>query len=520
MPRRRDRARQRAGRRRPLRALRRASSRCASSSSGSSASPTTPTACSTTSTRSSWPEHVKTMQRNWIGRSEGAEVVVPLRGAGHRLPGLHDAAGHAVRRDVLRHGARAPRRAAPRRGHRARGRGARVRQPRADRADRGARRRRQGEDRRRRSGARSPTPSTASSCRCTSPTTCSWSTAPARSWPCPRTTSATSRSPRPSACRSGASIEAAGDELPYTGDGPLVNSHPEFDGLHNREALDAIVAWLDREGKGHASVNYRLRDWLLSRQRYWGCPIPIIHCDRCGARAGARGRAAGRAARRRGLQAAGPLAAGRRRGLGRRRPARRAAATARRETDTMDTFVDSSWYFLRYCDAGNDEAAWDPAVVAPLDAGRPVHRRRRARDPAPALRALLHEGAGRPRPPPDVQEPFAAPLHPGHDHQGRREDVQVQGQRRLAQDDRRALRRRHRALPTSSSSARPTRTPTGPTAAWRACTASSRRLWRLSAEAADEPARRARSPARGRPRRATTACCARRTGRSRRSRTT
>ena len=61
-----------------------------------------------------------------------------------------------------------------------------------------------------------------------------------------------------------------------------MNSSPEFDGLHNREALEKIVDWLDREGKGHRSINYRLRDWLLSRQRYWGCPIPIVYCDEHG----------------------------------------------------------------------------------------------------------------------------------------------------------------------------------------------------------------------------------------------
>jgi len=72
-------------------------------------------------------------------------------------------------------------------------------------------------------------------------------------------------------------------ELPYPGDGPLVNCGPEFDGVHNREALEAIIAWLDGQGKGHGSVNYRLRDWLISRQRYWGTPIPIIHCPACGA---------------------------------------------------------------------------------------------------------------------------------------------------------------------------------------------------------------------------------------------
>jgi len=157
-------------------------------------------------------------------------------------------------------------------------------------------------------------------------------------------------------------IDGGDGELPYVGDGPLVNSAPEFDGMHNREALRAIVDWLDREGKGHASVNYRLRDWLLSRQRYWGCPIPIMKCPSCGlvpvpedqlpvelpdiSDYAPRGRSP-LAAAEDWVNVDCPSCGG----------------PAQRETDTMDTFVDSSWYFLRYCDANNDEAAWDPAVV-------------------------------------------------------------------------------------------------------------------------------------------------------------
>jgi leucyl-tRNA synthetase len=154
-----------------------------------------------------------------------------------------------------------------------------------------------------------------------------------------------------------------GDELPCTGDGPLLNSHPRFDGMNNRYALEQIVDWLDEQGKGHRSVNYRLRDWLLSRQRYWGCPIPMLYCDSCGLVPvpeeqlpvllpdvedyAPRGQSP-LATAEDWLYTSCPRCGGR----------------ARRETDTMDTFVDSSWYFLRYCDPDNDRAPWDPQILA------------------------------------------------------------------------------------------------------------------------------------------------------------
>jgi leucyl-tRNA synthetase len=166
--------------------------------------------------------------------------------------------------------------------------------------------------------------------------------------------------PRPST--EGEAEQAGEEDLPYTGDGVIVGSHPDFDGMGNREALGEIVAWLDREGKGHASVNYRLRDWLVSRQRYWGCPIPIIYCERCGMVPvpedelpvelpdvedyTPKGRSP-LAAAEEWVNTTCPTCGG----------------PARRETDTMDTFVDSSWYFLRYCDAHNEQAAWDPAAL-------------------------------------------------------------------------------------------------------------------------------------------------------------
>jgi leucyl-tRNA synthetase len=152
-----------------------------------------------------------------------------------------------------------------------------------------------------------------------------------------------------------------GGELPYTGDGPMVNSG-RFDGLHNREASGQIVGWLSSEGKGEAAVSYRLRDWLLSRQRYWGCPIPIIHCESCGLVAVPDDqlpvelpdvsdyRPKGRS----------PLATAE---DWVRTSCPKCGGEGHRETDTMDTFVDSSWYFLRYCDPDNETAPFDREVT-------------------------------------------------------------------------------------------------------------------------------------------------------------
>ncbi len=177
------------------------------------------------------------------------------------------------------------------------------------------------------------------------------------------------RSPRPSTCRSvrviadpeGDDSTGEGDGLPYTGDGPMVNS-ADFDGLHNREAYQAIVDWLDREGRGHSSVSFRLRDWLVSRQRYWGCPIPVVYCEKCGLVSVPEKDLPIELPNIEDYQPKGrsPLAAAED-WVNTRCP--NCDGPARRETDTMDTFVDSSWYFLRYCDATNDEAAWDRPVV-------------------------------------------------------------------------------------------------------------------------------------------------------------
>jgi leucyl-tRNA synthetase len=148
---------------------------------------------------------------------------------------------------------------------------------------------------------------------------------------------------------------------PYVGDGSMVNSG-EFDGENNREAYERIVEWLDSEGKGRATVNYRLRDWLLSRQRYWGCPIPIVYCETDGMVAVPDDQLPVELPEVEDYAPKGksPLAAAED-WVNTTCP--KCGGPARRETDTMDTFVDSSWYFLRYLDPGNDQLPFDREVA-------------------------------------------------------------------------------------------------------------------------------------------------------------
>jgi leucyl-tRNA synthetase len=151
-------------------------------------------------------------------------------------------------------------------------------------------------------------------------------------------------------------------EVAFDAEGVLVQSG-EFTGMKGgkkSEAMHAVTAWLDERGAGRETVNFRLRDWLISRQRYWGNPIPAIHCPTCGLVPVPEDQ----------LPVVLPLDVDITKGETLadhpefyETTCPRCGGPARRETDTMDTFTCSSWYYLRYCDARNDGAAFDPAKV-------------------------------------------------------------------------------------------------------------------------------------------------------------
>lgn len=158
-------------------------------------------------------------------------------------------------------------------------------------------------------------------------------------------------------------IDPATMSQAYPHEGVMVNSDPLNGvpaGKGAGQSVEAAIRWLEAHGKGKGTVNYRLRDWLISRQRYWGCPIPVIHCPDCGTvpvpaadlpvRLPEDVEFTGRGGSpltqlEAWVNVSCPCC----------------GAAAKRETDTMDTFIDSSWYFLRYPDARNNQQVFDPA---------------------------------------------------------------------------------------------------------------------------------------------------------------
>ncbi len=153
----------------------------------------------------------------------------------------------------------------------------------------------------------------------------------------------------------------------YVGEGPAINSaNDEIDltGLTVDDAKRTTIAFLERRGLGRGTVNFRLRDWLLSRQRYWGVPIPIIHCEACGEVPVPEDQLPVELPELRGAdlkpKGVSPLAAAEE-WVNVDCP--QCGGKAKRDSDTMDTFVDSSWYMFRYCSPHDDTQAFDPVLV-------------------------------------------------------------------------------------------------------------------------------------------------------------
>lgn len=156
------------------------------------------------------------------------------------------------------------------------------------------------------------------------------------------------------------SVESVEDKAVYD-DGYLINSE-QFNGLSSEEARQKITAYMEDHGIGKKCVNYRLRDWLISRQRYWGTPIPIIYCDDCGEQLVPEDQLPVKLPKdvRFGDGAISPIATSEE-FCNTFCP--KCGKSARREIDTMDTFIDSSWYFLRYTDAHNTELPFDKKIA-------------------------------------------------------------------------------------------------------------------------------------------------------------
>ncbi|PZS17009.1 MAG: leucine--tRNA ligase [Acidimicrobiales bacterium] len=147
----------------------------------------------------------------------------------------------------------------------------------------------------------------------------------------------------------------------FTGEGPKINSD-WLNGLEVTEAKARAIEWLEEQGIGRRQVNYRLRDWLISRQRYWGCPIPVVHCPACGVVPVPADQLPVLAPDDVTFTSRGESPLAGHEGF-RRVSCPRCGGPAERETDTMDTFVDSSWYFLRFCDPWATDRPFSPELA-------------------------------------------------------------------------------------------------------------------------------------------------------------
>ncbi|MFP4158927.1 MAG: leucine--tRNA ligase [Desulfobacterales bacterium] len=156
-------------------------------------------------------------------------------------------------------------------------------------------------------------------------------------------------------------IEDTAREQAYTGDGIMVNSGP-FDGLHNRSAYEDIIQRFENQGIGRRAVSYRLRDWGISRQRYWGAPVPVVHCPDCGTvPVDEKDLPVVLPENIDLLEGGGSPLSSHEEFVNTNCP--RCGTPAKRETDTMDTFVESSWYFARYCSPRYDKGMFEPGAV-------------------------------------------------------------------------------------------------------------------------------------------------------------
>ena len=441
-------------------------SRSATSSSGSSRSPTTPSSCSTTSTALDWPERVKTMQRNWIGRSEGAEFDMAVtdadgtpRADGAVGAGLHHPPRHQLRHDLRGAGARAPagrRRSSPTTGG-----------PRSRRSSAEAR---MTSDVDRMSsegsldkrgvftGAYLRNPFTGAAGAAVPRRLRAHGLRHRRDHGRARRGPARlglRHGPRPARSSAPSSRPTAGTARPTPATAPHINSG-FLDGLGKAEAIAAAIACLEAEGIGEGKVNFRLRDWLRQPPALLGLPHPGRLLRRLRHRAGARRPAAGAGARRRRVPAHRRVAAAARTTASCTRPARRAAGPAT-PRDRHDGHLRRLVVVL-------------PALLRPVE-----HRGARSVDAAASWmpvdqyiggveHAILHlmyarfftkaladlgvapEGAAR---------AVLAAVHPGHDPPRRRQDVEVEGQPRRARGDPRRARAPTRCAWPTSSSGRP-----------------------------------------------------------------